>query len=216
MLEVKKYSKPEMTKIFGTKNMQGLERKLKRYGVIFDRKGRGEKAIFTIKEITNPLRVYLITELGFNGQHDYIKVRNFLYYFFNDEEFMAMPDEVKEARMKNDGNGVSRQAIAGYIAKLDGKNLIERNTNNYIYYFAYKQNQRIVDRDEYIQAWHEYWADIDMGLYSGTAINKMRNKYGGVARKQAIPEINGIYKTEVEYLNTLIVESIEKEIEEQN
>ena len=47
---------------------------------------------------------------------------------------MAMPDEVKEYRMRKQGQGVSRQTIATYIAKLDNKGLIDRNTNNYIYY----------------------------------------------------------------------------------
>lgn len=216
MLELKKYSKPELTEIFGTRGMESLQRKMVRYGITFEVVGRGENAIFNIIEIADPFKLYCITELGFDGRSDFNKVRNFIYYFLNDNEFMAMPDEVKEYRMRKQGQPVSRQTIASYISKLNRKNLIERNTNNFIYYFAYKQEQRIVKRDEYIQAWHEYWADIDMGLFPGTAIERMRDNYGGVARKQAIPEVNGIYKTEVEYLNTLIVESIEKEIEEQN
>ena len=36
------------------------------------------------------------------------------------------------------------------------------------------------------------------------AICNMRVKYGGVARKQAIPEINGIYNEKIEYLCSLI------------
>lgn len=41
----------------------------------------------------------------------------------------------------------------------------------------------------------------------------MRSKYGGVARKQAIPEINGIYNEQIEYMLSLIYQSIENEIE---
>jgi hypothetical protein len=40
----------------------------------------------------------------------------------------------------------------------------------------------------------------------------MRANYGGVARKQAIPEINGIYNEKIEYMLSLIQESIENEI----
>lgn len=216
MLELKEYTKPEMTAMFGTRDMENLQRKLERHGVAFDVEGRGERAVFTIKAITKPFSIYCITELGFDGRTDFRKVRNFCNYFFNDEEFMAMPDEVKEYRMRKQGQGVSRQTIANYIAKLDNKGLIDRNTSNYIYYFALGQEQRIVERPEYLQSWHEYWNDIDNGFSSSEAIKRMRNNYGGVARKQPKPEINGIYTEEIEYLCTLVQQSIEQEIERQN
>ncbi len=216
MLELRKYGKPELSAMFGTRNMEGLQRKMERYGIIFEVQGRGESAVFTIKEITDPFKIYCITELGFDGRTDFKKVRNFFFYFFNDEEFMAMPDEVKEYRMRKQGQDVSRQTIANYIAKLDRKNLIDRNTNNYIYYFAYGHEQIFADRAEYLQAWHEYWNDIRNGVYSYKAIDRMRAKYGGVAKKRPIPEINGIYTAEIEYLNTLVQQSIEREIERQN
>lgn len=216
MLELREYAKPELSAMFETTGMQGLQRKMERYGIIFEVQGRGENAVFTIKEIADPFKIYCITELGFNGRSDFYKVRNFLHYFFNDDEFMGMPDEVKEHRMREQGQDVSRQTIANYIAKLDSKNLIDRNTNNFIYYFALKQEQRIVDREEYLQAWHEYWDDIGNGFSSVEAICRMRENYGGVARKQPKPEFNGIYTEQIEYLNTLVQQSIEKEIERQN
>ncbi len=216
MLELRAYGKTELSEMFSTRDMEGLQRKLNRYGVAFDVQGRGENAVITIREIADPFKLYCITELGFDGRTDFKKVRNFLHYFFNDDEFMAMPDEVKEHRMRKQGQNVSRQTISSYIAKLDSKNLIDRNTNNFIYYFALKQEQTIADREEYLQAWHEYWNDIDNGFSSTEAIRRMQSKYGGVARKQPKPEINGIYMAEIEYLNTLVQQSIEKEVERQN
>ena len=50
------------------------------------------------------------------------------------------------------------------VVKSLEKGLIDRNTNNYIYYFALGQEQRLVERSEYLQAWHEYWHDIDNGF----------------------------------------------------
>ncbi len=216
MLELKKYKKPELSAMFGTRDMEGLQRKLERYGIAFEIQGRGESAVFTVKKISDPFKIYCITELGVDGRTDFRKLRNFYHYFFNDEEFMAMPDEVKEYRMRKQGQDVSRQTIATYIAKLDNKNLIDRNTNNYIYYFAFKDQQLLTDRATYLQAWHEYWDDIENGFSSVDAICKMRCRYGGVARKQAKPEINGIYITEIEYLNTLVQQSIENELERQD
>lgn len=207
------YTKPELAEMFGTRDMQGLQRKFDRYGVAFSVEGRGEGATFTITNIENPFKIYCITELGFNAQTDFYKLRNYYYYFFNDAEFRSMPAEVQEARMRLVHRDVSRQTIASYLQKLDDKNFIELNTNNFIYYFAYKNTQRIVERDEYTGAWHGYWEDIKNGYSSFHAINNMRNNYGGVARKQAIPEINGIHNNEIEFLCNLIQRDIEQELD---
>jgi hypothetical protein len=212
MIELRKYSKSELSQILKTNNNQSMKRKLERWGISFTEKGRGNNLEITITSIANPFKVYCITELEMGANTDFQKVRNLYYAFFNDDEFRAMPDEVKERRMRDNGKPVSRQTIADYLRKLDDKNYIKLNTGDYIYYFAYKENQRIVERQEYIKAWHEYWKDIDNGLYSREAIGNMIWNYGGVARKQEKPEINGIYKNaEIQYLCDLIQESIENE-----
>lgn len=212
MLELKKYPKAELSEMFGTRDTEGLKRKLTRYGVSFVCSGWGQTLTFEIKDLADPFKVFCITELGFDGATDFIKVRNFYYYYFNDEEFMAMPDEVKEVRMRAAGYPVSRQTISGYVGKLDATNMINRNTKNFIYYFAFKETQRIVDREEYCQAWHEYWKDVNDGMPSSAAINNMRSDHGGIAKKQPIPEINGIYNEKIDYMLSLIQQSFENEV----
>ena len=159
MLEVGTYTQAEMRELLGTRATQGINRKLDRYGVIYERKGRGSNATYAIQAIGDPFKMFAITRLGFDGNTDFRKLRNLYYYFFNDEEFSAMPDEVKEVRMKENGKPVSRQVIARYLSVLERNELINRHTNNFIYYFAYKQTQRIVEREEYSRAWREYWKD---------------------------------------------------------
>lgn len=203
MLEVKTYTKPELTELLGTKAVQGLKNKLNRYHVDYDVSGKGEKAIFTIKRINDPFKVYCITELGYDANTDFSKLAFFYYYFFNDEEFMAMPDEVKEFRMTNNRKHVSRQTIAKYTQKLESLNLIDRNTENYTYYFAYEHQQIFTDKPTYCKAWREYWERVDGGMYRMDAIDLMRIEYGGVARKQAIPQFNGIYNEQIETISTL-------------
>ena len=88
MLELKEYTKSELTEIFRTKDTEGLKRKMDGYGVKYKSKGWGKKTVFEIQEIKEPFKVFCITELGFDGRTDYTKLRNFYYYFFNDEEFM--------------------------------------------------------------------------------------------------------------------------------
>lgn len=214
MLELmKSYTKPEMSAMFGTRSMQGLQRKIERYGVSFDVDGRGETANFTITNIENPFKIYCITELGFDGHTDFYKLRNFYYYFFNDIEFRAMPNEVQETRMRLVHKDVSRQTIATYLNKLSQKNYIDLSVGDYVYYFAFKDKQRIVEKDEYLAAWRKYWKNIRNGHSNYDAIYKMRNEFGGVARKHIIPEISGFYHREIELLCNLIQGDIEKELE---
>ena len=83
----------------------------------------------------------------------------------------------------------------------------------FIYYFAHKDEQRLCDHSEYVEAWHNYWSDIESGLNCYEAIFNMLAEHGGVARKQPIPEINGIYNEKIEYMLSLIQHSIESEFE---
>ncbi len=213
MLEVRKYSKHELTAILGTRSVSGIKRRLYNHEVSYEVIGRGEAAVFNITEIANPFKIYCITELGFCGQTDFWKLRNYLFIYFNDAEFRSMPNEVQESRMRLLHKDVSRQTIANYLSKLNRRNLIEQHTGDFMYYFAYKDKQRIVDKDEYKQAWRQYWIDVGNGYYSGFAINHMIEDYGGVARKQEIPTINGIYNKEIEILCDYIQIDIEHEIE---
>ena len=212
MIELRKYARTELFNILNVNSKEAMKRKLKRWKIFYTDSGRGDNLEITITGIADPFKIYCITELGFGANTDFQKVRNLYYAFFNDEEFMAMPDEVKEKRMRDKGRPVSRQTIANYIAKLDAKELILRNTGEYLYYFALKQRQRLVERVEYIKAWHEYWQNIDDGLLSREAIEIMIFHYGGVARKQEKPTINiHFHQAEIQFLCDLIQESIENE-----
>ncbi len=211
MLELRSYTKAELSALFGTKSKQGLTRKLDRYGIAYKEEGRGESLTFEITAIADPFKIFCITELGFPAQTNFKKLRNFYYYYFNDEVFMAMPDEVKETMLASEDKEISRQTIANYTNKLVANDLIDRNTKNCIYYFAYQKKQRLVEHAEYSQAWKEYWDAKRAGVDYYTAIDDMIANYGGVARKQPIPEINGIYNEKIQYMLNLIQESIENE-----
>ena len=214
MLEVgRTYTRAELVKMFGNGTNQGLTRKLTRNGIAYRSEGRGQEFKITVTGKEKPFKVFCMNEFGLDGRTDYQKLRNFYYYFFNDEEFRAMPDEVKEARMEAEGKHLSRQTITRYTELLRKANLMEWDTTRFVYYFAYKNTQRIVERSEYSQAWKEYWETIAAGCKSFDAICDMRFKYGGVARKQAIPEFNGIYNDKITHLMDLIQQSIEEEIE---
>jgi hypothetical protein len=222
MLETRCYEKAELAEILGNSRRQDITRKLDSWGIAFTTEGRGKNLKITITEISNPFKVFCITELGFAPQTDFNKLREFYYYYFCDEEFMAMPDEVKEARLnekwsqekKENGTekSLTRQTIAGYEKKLRDNDLIYTGSEQFIYYFAKGNKQRIVEKEEYLKAWHEYFENKKAGASSKDAINIMFANYGGVARKQAIPQVNAFYLDKINRLIELIGASIEADI----
>ena len=214
MLELRTYTKAEMAAILGTPGRQGMTNRLRNYGVAFRCQGNADNLKITITAIPDPFKVFCILELGFAPQCDFRKMRNFFWYYFQDDEFRSLPDEVLENRVKDQGQVLTRQTIAKWRVRLADLGLIWLSTKDFIYYFAYKDTQRMTTREEYSQAWHDYWADKDEGYDSWVAIMNMREKYGGVARKQPKAELNGIYvDSVVSPMLEYIQESIENEMD---
>lgn len=214
MLEIGcEYKKSELTQIFGSKSNQAISRKLDRYGVKFSVAGRGEQAVYKIRQMDDKFKIFAITELGFDANTDFQKLRNFYFYFFNDEEFQTLPDEMKEARMRENNRDISRQTIAKYLDRLVEHNYIAYlGGDDFVYYFAHKGKRRTVERSEYSRAWREYWSDKESGMDYYTAIYNMIVHYGGVARKQAVPTVNAIYGKKIDEMLSYIEQSIENEI----
>lgn len=207
------YKKSELTQIFGSKSNQAINRKLDRYGVKFSVAGRGEQAVYKIQQMDDKFKIFAITELGFDANTDFQKLRNFYFYFFNDEEFQTLPDEMKENRMRENNRDISRQTIAKYLDRLVEHNYIAYlGGDDYVYYFAHKGKRRTVEKSEYSRAWREYWSDKESGMDYYTAIYNMIVHYGGVARKQAVPTVNAIYGKKIDEMLSYIEQSIENEI----
>ena len=207
------YKKSELTQIFGSKSNQAINRKLDRYGVKFSVAGRGEQAVYKIQQMDDKFKIFAITELGFDANTDFQKLRNFYFYFFNDEEFQTLPDEMKEARMRENNRDISRQTIAKYLDRLVEHNYIAYlGGDDFVYYFAHKGKRRTVEKSEYSRAWREYWSDKESGMDYYTAIYNMIVHYGGVARKQAVPTVNAIYGKKIDEMLSYIEQSIENEI----
>jgi len=212
MLEMRNYTKLELAEMLGTSSNQGIKRKLDRYGVIYTSEGRGENIQITIKDIPDKLKVFCIIELKASPQTDFKKLRNFLYYFLCDESFVELPDESKEALMREEGFDISRQTIANYIERLERNNLLSKKSGNYVYYFSSKEEVRRVEKEVYCEAWKEYW-EIKKGCDYWGAITYIYEKYGGYPHKYEIPEFNGIFNSERNYIMDLVCESIENELQ---
>lgn len=211
MLEERTYTKVEIVQILRTKSIEGIKRKLSRYDVEFDDSGRGDNLSITIRKIRNPFKVFCILDLGIPAQTDFKKLREFYYYFFCDEEFSAMPFEVKQRRLEEQGTNISRQTISNYERYLTENNLIAPSSSNCIYYFADKDKQRFCDEAEYKEAWADYWKHKDELLWSNICIALMKDKYGGVAKKRYVPEYNAIEADTINYLIDLVIDGMEND-----
>ena len=209
MLECKTYTYAEFSALFNTRDNQGIKRRLDRWGIKYSTAGRGTGLKYTIEDISDPFVPFCILDLGFAPQTFFDKLNLFLYYFLNDKEFAGLPCEMMERRIENDGYTLSRQTIEKYLRQLDHQDLILRASGNYHYYFA--RRGRLIDttKEKYSQAWREYWQDKENGCPAGEAITSMCMKYGGVAKKQAIIEFNGIYNNTLNALNYMVCDRIE-------
>ena len=206
MLEERAYSKEELAESLGTSDTQGMKRKLETHKIDFTTTGRGKSLIFNLVKIQDPFRVLCITDLGFAPNTDFKKLRNFMYYFMNDDDFRWLPDEVLEVRMREMGEdkGVSRQTIGKWKAKLSAMDIVNPS-GEYTYYFAYAHRQILTDKETYCKAWREYFAAKEEGMPYEEAISSMIFTYGGVARKQSISDVNAFYANQI---NQCLTESL--------
>lgn len=134
MIEIREYTKEEISAILHTNKKQGIDRKLNRYGIEFTSNGRGANLMYSINKITNPFKVYCITELELSANVDFEKFKYFCLYFLCDDEFQTYPIVEMEQRLRNSGIGISRQTISKSIRYFERLNYVTIFKNDCIYY----------------------------------------------------------------------------------
>nr|QGT50973.1 hypothetical protein Firmicute1046_0490 [uncultured Firmicutes bacterium] len=202
--------------MLGTDSKQGIDRKLQRYGVVFESSGRGKNLTYEIKKITDYFKLYAITKLGITANADFKKIRNLYYYLFCCDGFAALPYVEMEQIMTEEGAPISRQTIKKWIAYLKDINYIMFDTSDCYYYAINKRydNRKIyreISRDLYLQGWAKYWA-TDRTNGTNWAYAEMRCIVGGHPYKK--PKIchNAIYLKKIQELIDVINESFLDEI----
>lgn len=205
MLELRDYSFDELSAYLHTADNQGTQRKLKNYGVSFTVKGEGRKAIYTIQEITQPIKIFAIFDVGVPPQTDMIKFTYFLYEMLCDEAFSGMGAEMMEEYLRSKPTPISRQTISKYLKYISATGIMDISDTDFVYYRVYKrygvQTHETVSKEEYSKAWRLYWQLKDeKGYGSSAAFQAMYNDFGGVPRKHGVIEKNGIYNDLIEWL----------------
>ena len=213
MLECKKYSALELRRMMQAGNNDSLKKKLDRYNIDYSWSGRGNKAYFQIYEIPDPFKVYCVFNLGFPNNSDFTKLSYFLHFFFERPDFSWKSMEMMEEELRHERFGMSRQTISKYLKHLEKLNYISRGSD-FVYYKVYKkygaQTQEQITKEEYSYAWRLYFEYREQHPEDNSipAYSYMYSRFGGVPRKQAKYEENGITLKQLEYLLSLVADRI--------
>ena len=219
-LDLRDYPIGLLESIINTNGKEATDRKLTSYGYGFTSNGSGRKRIYTISSLPNSFqqfKSFCVFSLGFSPQTDFVKLRNFLFYFLGNDDFSWRPHEMMEAYLRSEGKGITRQTITTYHKKLEQLELVA-SVGDFVYYRVRKdcgvQVNEIITKEEYNAAWASYfqWRNSYPDADSRPAYTHMYNEFGGVPRKHIKVEKNGIYIDELNYLFDLVSNSIMEEV----
>ncbi len=151
-------------------------------------------------------------ELGFAANCDFYKLRNFVLYFFCDDEFRLLPDEAMQERLTADGKPISRQTIKRWLNRMEEKGLLSQTMGEPYYYCVMGDKRWEITAEQYRKGWAAYWEHINKGYSSREAFAAMIDVNSGIVKKKIIPLLNAIYNETIDTLVELAQKEIEKEI----
>lgn len=213
MLEIREYKIAELREIFGTRDRQGIRRRLQRYGCQFEETGWGERAVFNILTAPDEFKVFCITEMNVPAQADFRKMKMFYYALFEDEDFIDMPDVDKEHYMSDEYEHASRQTIRNWMRYLERANLIYRDTDDCNYYAVNKfsNGERYltkISRETYKEGWREYWENVESYGDTPYAFYKASQVWGGAVCRTPKIIMNAIEWGRTKRLKEIIIDSM--------
>lgn len=208
MLEIKKYTKNELSAVLGTNTKQAIDRKLRRYGAVFESTGRGKNLTYEIKEIPDIFKFYCITELNIPLSVNFEKFKCFCYYLLCDETFASFPIIEMQRIMSADGVQISRQTISNWIRYLSKAGYVALSISEFTYYAITKTEDDIkhyteITKEKYSKGWGIYW-DVKEKYNAGLAYKLMSDYVGGHPYKRPKIEHNIFYTKELEILIDLV------------
>ena len=205
MLELRTYTKNEITGILDTTDRQGVKRKLDGYGVEYTIDGWGNYTL-TITAINDPFRLFCITTLGIPAQADFDKLKTLYYHLFCCPEFATQPYEVMASKLKEEGEAdpPSNKTIGKWVAYLATIDFVAFDRDDCVYYAIQKgqdgmRNCVEISKETYCAGWRIYW---EYKTKEGTdlAYYRMYNYVGGHPCRRPKMKANGIYNKEIEQL----------------
>ena len=212
MLEIRKYTKNELSALLETNTKQGIDRKLQRYGIKFVSTGRGQNLMYEIQEVPDRFKLYCITEMGMSAVVNFEKFKYFCYYLFCDETFANFPIVEMEVIMSEDAVHVSRQTISNWLNRLSRIGYIHFDKTTECIYYAItktpdgKKHYKEILQEVYCKGWNLYWSNKSK-IGTNAAYTKMYDYVGGHPYKHPKIDQNIVYSQKIQKLIELVNES---------
>lgn len=212
MLELKQYSLKEMQDYLKTDRLDSIKSKLNTLECEYETFGRGTNRIFEITKLPNQFKEFCIYELGVPPQTDFVKLKNFLYFFFFSDGFFTFPIQEMENILQRVGKPVARQTFTTWIKLLENQHLIMMDDTDCKYFACChtddkKYYVREISEKEYKNAWCVYFRNLNdpnKGVAYAAAV--MKNMVGGKAVKRPTPKQNALTYDKLEKLMKLVLE----------
>lgn len=209
MLELRTYTKDEIVGILGTKDREGIKRKLDGYGVEYTIEGWGNYTL-TIAAINDPFRVFCITTLGIPAQANFDKLKTLYYHLFCCPDFATLPYEVMASKLKEEDeqDPPSNKTISKWVEHLDKIGFVAFDSGDCTYYAIRKNKDGMrvckeITKEVYCAGWHIYW-EYKIREGTGDAYYRMFNYVGGHPCRRPKMKANGIYNNEIEQLINIL------------
>ena len=218
MLEERIYTIDEIAAALKTgKRRQSIKKKLESNNVEFEISGRGRSAMFDIKKINEPYKLYCKMELGFSGQCDFEKMLYVHYEFLNSDKYVGLKKKEKKKYMDKKYIHISRQTISNNIKRLENLGWIHFSSDNCKYYFSSKGVHVDCDKEKYSEAWAYYFEQTGKcGRETKDVIGDIIRRYGGVPRKHLLPDINVLNSDEINAYNDILCAEMERRFSPNN
>lgn len=209
MLEKRKYTRQELIDLFKTSRLDAIQGKIRRAGYLYTDAGRGKDYTLEIKELpkADQFKQYCIEVLGFSPQSDFQKLKTFLFFFLENEEFMTLQYTEMEQIIKDHGGSVSAPTISKYFTQLSSIGWAVQEPFEYVY-FLYDSSSgktKYITREEYCSINKEFWQLIKQEKLSWSeAHSRIKEKYGNKPRKRLKEVKVGFFSKQYEELWDLI------------
>lgn len=209
MLEKRKYTRQELIDLYKTSRLDAIKNKICRAGYLYTDAGRGKDYTLEITDLPkdDQFKQYCIEELGFNAQTDFQKLKTFLFFFLENEEFMTLQYTEMEQIIKDHGGSISATTISSYFKQLSSIGWATRDPFEYVYFLhdGSSGTTKYISREEYCSINKEFWQLIKKeGKSWSEAYSKIREKYGNKPRKRLKEVKTGFFSKQYEELWDLI------------
>jgi hypothetical protein len=210
MIYAKDYTIFDLEGILNSRGKQAVDRKLTRYGIKFNSHGSGRNRIYSIAEISDPFKVFCITELGMSAGCDFDKMRYFFYYLFCADALDSLSHvDVHTFLAKNAGINVTRQTISDWINKLNASEYW--SFSDYRYFRIVKEadgKKRGIEisADDYKKAWQTYFGIKAQTGDCSLAYAIMFENLGGHPYKKPRIVASAFYTKQIEELMDILNE----------